>query len=62
MKDSKLLKNNYTGKLKKLILTAFAMLAVGCGEKNDLSESGWSNSEYGIAGSATFPPAANSWQ
>ena len=24
------------------------MLAVGCGEKNNLSESGWSNSKYGI--------------
>ena len=48
MKDSKLSKNYYTGKSKKLLLTAFAMLAVGCGEKNDLSESGWSNSKYGI--------------
>ena len=48
MKDSKLSKNNYTGKLKRLLLTAFAMLAVGCGEKNDLSESGWSNSKYGV--------------
>jgi len=48
MKYSKLSKNYYTGKLKKLLLTAFAMLAVGCGEKNDLSESGWSNSKYGI--------------
>jgi hypothetical protein len=48
MKDSKLSKNYYTGKSKKLLLTAFAMLAVGCGEKNDLSESDWSNSKYGI--------------
>jgi hypothetical protein len=48
MKYSKLSKNYYTGKLKKLLLTAFAMLAVGCGEKNDLSESDWSNSKYGI--------------
>ena len=48
MKNTTLSKNYSTGKLKILFLTAFAMLAVGCGEKNDLSESGWSNSEYGI--------------
>ena len=60
MKNTTLSKNYSTGKLKILFLIAFAMLAVGCGEKNDLSESGWSNSEYGIAGSATFTPEANS--
>jgi len=48
MKNTTLSKNYSTGKLKILFLTAFAMLAVGCGEKNDLSESGWSNSKYGI--------------
>ncbi|MBT7971621.1 hypothetical protein N8567_01245 [Akkermansiaceae bacterium] len=48
MKIHTLSKNYSAGKLKILLLTAFTMLAVGCGEKNDLSELGWSNSKYGI--------------
>ena len=48
MKIYTLSKNYSTRKLKVLLLTAFALLAAGCAEKNDLSESEWSNSKYGI--------------